>query len=687
MRKYLEKILFILIIATFFAPLVISPGHFIFPFIVPKIVTLRSIILLMMGLYLLLLFLNWERYRIRSSATTIVVLLSLVSMAASTFIGVDWQRSFWDNHERMLGLFTVAHYVLFYFIITSAVKEEQDWRWLFRAFLFAGGIVMTIALIQKIQPQFLLNKGSVRSVATLGNAIYVGAYGMFLAFLAALLFLYEEKRTWKIYAAIGGALGLVGIFASGTRGVFLGIIGGGAALCLWYFFVFKSHKKVRAVCGGLLVLGIVLAGVLFSFRETTFVRHLPIVGPLLNTNFSTGTAKTRFMAWSIGIDAWKEKPIFGWGPNNYYYAFNKYYRPEFLRSGYGETWFDSAHNATVNMLAIQGTFGIITYLALFIVPGWVLFRRWKKGGLDPHLPGFGIAFLVAHYIQQFFVFEDPTSYLYFFFFLAFLNRAISYGSPQLRKAENEHDRRVPVGVFGLVCLASLFLIFVTNINPARANMSSLETLRSVYNAKDDATERYKDAINIPTPHIDDLRIDFARSVAATFPDYVKAGKQEYAKTLLEFAYGELKKNLELHPLDIRIHLQLTQMAQMAYEVTRNPEYILEAERFVTDGLSKSPHRQQMFYSLAGVKFQLQKKDEAIELLEQARQDDRTIGESWWRLALVYKHTGDTAKAIALIEEAKQAGVTFDAQGDAIIASILPAPVSPESVNGTAPESP
>ena len=174
MQKTLEKILKIVIGITFFVPILVLPTAYIFPFIVPKIIYFRSLVLVMFGLYLILLFSNLEKYRPRFSWVNIAVLLFFISFIISTFVGVDWYKSFWDNHERMLGLFTIFHYVVYYFIITTVVRDWSEWKWLIRTFLLAGSIVMFIGVLQRyVNPELLLNRGGTRVSSTLGNAIYL----------------------------------------------------------------------------------------------------------------------------------------------------------------------------------------------------------------------------------------------------------------------------------------------------------------------------------------------------------------------------------------------------------------------------------------------------------------------------------------------------------------------------------
>jgi len=120
--RILEKIIRGGLLASFFVPLVLFPTSFIFPFIVPKIVIFRSLVAILLGAYVLLLIVAWQNYRPRFTLLSAAVGLFFLSFIASTFAGVDWYHSFWDNHERMLGLFTLAHYIAYYLIATRAAQ-------------------------------------------------------------------------------------------------------------------------------------------------------------------------------------------------------------------------------------------------------------------------------------------------------------------------------------------------------------------------------------------------------------------------------------------------------------------------------------------------------------------------------------------------------------------------------------
>lgn len=681
MASYLNKAIKILICLTFFVPLFLVPTSFIFPFIVPKILAFRSLVLLMLGAYLLLLQVNWRKYKITFNWIDCAVLFFFTSFAVSTFVGVDWYKSFWDNHERMLGLFTIFHFVVYYFIVSKAVEGWKEWRVLLRVFLFAGLIVMFIGMIQKANPDFLLNRDSDRVSATLGNAIYYSGYGLFLLFVGLLLAIKEKagenilrlrsgQAFWFWYAVVGGVFGFLGIFWGGTKGTFLGLVISGIILLFTYLFTAREQKKLKYIAFGLIFLILVALGILFNFRRTNFVQDIPAVGNLMNISLG-GTTETRLMAWDVAIKAWQEKPVFGWGPNNYYYAFNKYYNPKFLEHGWGETWFDNAHSAVMNTLAVQGTVGFLSYFLLFIVSAVILIKSFLAGRLDKHVLAVGLAFLAGHFVHNATVFENPTSYLYFFFFLAFINSlsSISYNLSPIKKTEQKH---FSVGLLTIITFIILLIIYSTNINPARANMSSFNTMRALYNNPIAGIEVYKKTITIPSPHIDDIRNDFARVIneitTAMMSSKMDIGK---IKEILNIALQESQKNRELHPLDIRIHLQQAQLNSLYTLISNNANYLLEAEKNLMDALAISPKRQQIQYMLAMVELQLNKPQEAVRLLEDSIANDDKIGEGWARLIYVYSQTGQKEKAVAFLEEAKNKSISFDERLQGIINMALP----------------
>lgn len=642
-----------LIYASFFMPLVIATGTFllpgfIFPFIVPKIVFFRSIVLLLTGVFLILYFTNKKQVDVKFKSIHLVVLGFFLAFALSTFFGVDWYRSFWDNHERMLGLFTVFHYVLFYFLLTVFVDTQVQWRRLWRAFLWCGSLVMIIGVVQKVVPDFLLNSNNPRVSATLGNAIYYSGYGLFLFFAGLFLAFSETEKHYKYLAVTGSFLGFLGILFGGTRGTLVGLFVGGLVVLLSFLLSYKRDLRLAKISGGILLSGLLLLGILFAFRETQLVQGIPGIGRLIGSSLESTTASTRVMAWRIALRAWQEYPVLGWGPNTYFYAFNQFYNPDFLSFGWGETWFDNAHNVVMNTLATQGLVGVLAYLTLFGVPLFWLLREYRRGKIEPIFFALTAGFLVAHFVHNLFVFENPTSYLYFFFFLAFVHWLLS----SLEKpavVEKSKDKVVSWSLLLGVSVVVLFFVNATNISTARANIGTLKTVRSFFNGEQ-PLEKYKAVAAISSPHQDDIREDIARTIVQVAPQYHGKGASDIAKEILIFGFEELEKNRKLHPRDIRSAITQAQIAHLIGSLGFG-DYLSRQEMILEEALSYSPGRQQLVYMLSPTKAILGKTDEAIAMLQESIDSNPRITESWWRLAYIYEALGNRKQAQALIREA------------------------------------
>ncbi len=663
MQRLIQRCILGLGALAFLVPLLVFPQDYIFPFIVPKILFFRTIVLLMVFGYGLLLAIDRKRYMPRKAPLVFAVGAFLLSWLLSTIFGVDSYQSLWNNHERMLGLFTLLHFGAYFIVLSSVIRSRADWRFLERIFLAIGTLVMLLALRQKIDPEWFLNKGSSRVSATLGNPIYLSGYGLFTLALGVWMYVdaFKTNASYKLVYLITAFLGFLGIFMGGTRGTLLGLFAGLAvafALILWKY---RSVARVRQVTIGALVAGCALLGVLFFFRQTEFVRNIPSIGPLLNTQLSEGTASTRLMAWGVAVDAWKVRPIFGWGPNNYYYAFNEFYRPEFLRFGYSETWFDNAHNVIMNTLATQGILGVGAYLFLF---GAALFTI-RKGFNDDRI-SFPLAvvfagFTVAHFVHNLFVFENPTSYLYFFFFLALL-MGLVYNVPE--SSSQTTDRAAfPWAVFGVLGCVILLLIYSTDINPKRANQAALHAIQALYSSPTTALSSYKQALSIPSPHVDDIRNDVGRVIGEIVPQLIQAKQNELAKEMLSTAYSELEKNIVLHPRDVRARIQLATMAQLYAQYFNDATYIAKAETLLKDAIPYSPRRQQLAFALAPIEASLGKFAEAETLLQGAVEQDPQISEAWIRLLWLYEATNQQDALQKTFTLAKEHGINLGTIGE------------------------
>jgi hypothetical protein len=254
------------------------------------------------------------------------------------------------------------------------------------------------------------------------------------------------------------------------------------------------------------------------------------------------------------------------------------------------------------------------------------------------------SFFIGHFVHNIFVFENPTSYLYFFFLLGYVQYLVRASQGVTLK-----DMNTPIsyGKIGGVAFVVLLFVFTTNINPAKANMATLDAIQGLYQGTGE--ELYEEATTIPTPHIDDVRNDFARSIHTVAPQYEQIGETERAISLLRLGVAELEKNKSLHPLDIRVHLMQANLYQQLATLTGETQYVLEARDTLEVALALSPDRQQVLFTLASVEQQLGNLDRFGELLYTAWELDPVVGEPWVRLLSYYGGTQQFEKAVALLE--------------------------------------
>ncbi len=664
MQRILERVILGLGAIAFLVPLMVFPSDYIFPFIVPKILFFRSVVLVMIGVYSVLLFSDVKAYAPKKIALVFVLCAFLFSWLLSTIFGVDPYQSLWNNHERMLGLFTLLHYGAYALILSSVIRKKEDWRFLERVALGVGSLVMLLAVRQKIDPEWFLNRGATRVSATLGNPIYLSGYGLFILALGVWMFFEDTVAKMSVrYAYLVGAfLGFLGIFMGGTRGTLLGVFSGLGIISILTLWKYRFDAKVRRPALGVIALGVIVLALLVSFRQTSFIREIPSLGPLLNTELSEGTASTRLMAWKVAFEAWKAKPVFGWGPNNYYYAFNEFYRPEFLRFGYGETWFDNAHNVIMNTLATQGVLGVASYLGLFAAAVYTIFRLVKSGRINSATAIVMVGFTVAHLVHNLFVFENPTSYLSFFFFLALLAGYVMGEHAKTGEAKKAISWPSVLGA-GIIVL---LLLYSTDISPKRANQSALKTVQAVYGNPQAAIALYDETLAIPTPHIDDVRNDVGRVMGEVAGPLAEQKQKELAEAFLVKAALELEKNHTLHPRDVRINIQLASLFEQQAVLTGKQSYLVQAEEIMQQAIPFSPKRQQLAFTLATIKTRLGKFAEAEALLQGAVESDPKIRESWIRLLWLYDVTSQKEAVKKTLDLAVSSGIDLGATREELI---------------------
>ena len=365
---------------------------------------------------------------------SVTVFTAILELAC--FFSYNFQAAFWSNYERGEGGFQMLHYYLFFLLLVLIFNGEKDWKNLFRFSLVSAGIMIIYGLLGDYSVAGFIGPYSGgaapanwwhalidgRFEGTLGNPAYVDPYLIFSMFFTAYLWL-SSKLEGKLTALKSWGYGILLVvflffFALGqTRGAFLGLVVGIFALVLYLIFSNKGNtRKWGAVALGVFI---ILGLGLYAVRNTQVVQQLP-EGRLLQISFSDASAQTRFWVWGAAWQGFLQRPVLGWGPENFTPVFDKFFNPNFYAPGQNtETWFDRAHSVFFDYLSETGVLGLLSYLAIFAVFYWEFFKKAHKHAVSHLQKGLVLAIPIAYLVQGVAIFDVFPMYISLFTFLAF----------------------------------------------------------------------------------------------------------------------------------------------------------------------------------------------------------------------------------------------------------------------------
>ncbi len=495
-----QAIPFITILAVI-TPFVMFDSFF-FPFITGKAFYFRILVEVMALLYVFHIIFD-KSVRPRWSPVMWMATIFTGILGLATIVSADPLRSFWSNYERMEGYILFLHLFAYFLIAGSVMKYHEGWwKWFFRASLAMSVIVGVDAFTD-----FYGNPDSIgyRIFGNLGNSSYLGMYAL-ASFFIALFFIIRRlnRRVSKptegawvsvtVYSIIA-VFNLVVLFNTGTRGSFVGLVGGVFVAALLIAIFDRKHKALRIIGISLIGLSIVFVLALGLGRNTSFVKNSDMLSRFseLVTFDVKGVldtqGKARSQLWSIAWDGVKDKPVLGWGLDNFHLVFAKHYDPVISNQ---EQWFDRSHNVFMDWLTQAGFLGLISYLSLF---GGSLYVIWKRreeqeakqagdttGSMSMSERAIITGGFVAYLGHNLFVFDNLTSYVLFFSVLAFLHQySLRKKMPELEEPKTGYVEFSPMtlSVVSLVAIIGFFyILYVGNIKPVLANLDVIGSLRT-----------------------------------------------------------------------------------------------------------------------------------------------------------------------------------------------------------------
>lgn len=480
-NNLLEYTVWLGIFLSLLTPLAVNL-KMMYPFMGPRLLFFMAVVEVMFFAWLALAIFD-KKYRPNKNAITLSVLAFIVIIFVSAAFGVDFEFSFWSNFERGMGLFMHLHIFAFFLVLSSFIKKHSDWMKVFSVISIIASAVALVS-IGNVCGFFEL-ADYYKNGSTLGNTSFMGSYLLVAIFFTFYGLLKSKKPTQYFYLTTFIIIAL-GILTNPGGRAMKGALLAGMILFVLLYYAFSHNKYIKNGCRVVVILGFLLSIVI---GVSAFIDGNPVREKI----FSLRGMAPRFTVWDISWQSFKERPILGWGIENYRVPFERHFEPKLLLQEYGgEVWFDRAHNIVFDSLVAFGLIGTIAFFMMFAVAIYSLWRYYLKKGGDIIAPAVFTSFFVAHFIQNLTVFDMIASYMLVFLALAF----ISFSTSEKEVVVDDNPKEVNLFVLLLITIAFAMTFVVGVAKPYNANHYGSASLSAPIDFED-TLDYFENAISVP----------------------------------------------------------------------------------------------------------------------------------------------------------------------------------------------
>jgi O-antigen ligase len=657
-----------------FTPLIVSP-LFYFPFVGPKSLFFMGLAEVIFFSWLILIFID-PRYRPKFNLLLLALIFYLFIFILASIFGVNPSYSFWSKHERMTGILMQLHLFGFFLVLSSTFNKE-DFKNLFSVSIFVAILAGVFAILSIEDP-------TKRGGGPLGNESFLGTYLLFNIFFA--LYLYFSSIDWKknfgliSFFILSFFLLLTGVnlkgqsflsslflifYKSGARAAKISLYG--AIFLLFLLWLISQKKKSLKIFGFLILIPsfILISFALYSimFQPMSFFRQL--------IEKEIGSFGGRFYVWEIARKGFLERPWLGWGPENFEFAFLKYYNPCFGTEECGsDIWYDRAHNVIFDTLSTTGILGLISYFFLFFVSFYILWKNYLENKINFWPAGIFTSLLCAHFIQNLTVFDMVSSYMVFFLSLAFI------ASLEKEKEPSNEIKKPNILISCLLLLLFLICFFEFVIFPIKSSVlvigaipqikiipspkekierkdkfifvhqatTSNGALARVYLVPEERIQYYQEALKTSPLGKYQIREFFAENtIQFLLSEASSKVSLDEIKKELDFLVNELEKSIKENPIDFRAHLKLGEILNFYSQIDKTK--VSRGEEILRKAIELSPKNQQGYWQLSQNMLFQGKFDEALDLAQRALNLEPKLERSHYILIAVARASGklDLAK--------------------------------------------
>ena len=560
-----------------------------------------------------------SNYRPKFNIILNLFILFLISATLSMLFGADPAASFWSNHGRMLGILMHVHLFALFLVCSSFFKTPEEWHKVFTIALVIAVPVSIWGIAAYYNIHWILGIFDIFQIvpvgaaelsqggSTFGQTSFMGTYLLINLFIALYLIVHTANKPRIIYGLFFFIVFAGLMLNPGGRAMrgafFIGLI----LMGLIYFIFNSKQKYLRMGAVGALVSSFLLSFYLVfsTFQEESFVR-----AKIMSLRGMPG----RLVNWESAWQAIKERPLLGWGFENFDIALYKYYDPRVMLNvdGYvGEAWHDRAHNIIIDSLIANGFLGTALLFSLFISGCIVIWHYYlKENRIGFWEPTIITTLFFAHFIQNLTVFDMIGSYMLLFIVLAYA-ASLSAEKGKENTAKIREDVKRPA-IYSLIIILVIAVSFYASFyhfvyKPYKASLYTAQAIDET--RAENLTGIYSQAINTSPLGRQQIRKRLAQQVILLLNDQETEQLRAYIE-IVEYMTEELRKNTEVSPqhfryffLLARLYFQHKQILLLDMDHDDDKlEHVLqiasEAEKAFEKSIELSPNNVQAYWGLA-----------------------------------------------------------------------------------------
>ncbi|GEM_PF-2068586 len=574
----------------------------VFPFVTGKNFAFRILIEAAAVLWAGLMVLN-RRYRPRSSAILLSVLVFTVIVGLADMTGVNPYKSFWSNYERMEGYITILHLVVYFMILTSVLGTKKEWMLFFNIFVAVSAIVALYAYIIPSVGIVIPAYGG-RVSSTLGNPPFLASYLLLSVFLALIAWCNTARVYMKLLYLLIIALHLATIYLTATRGAILSVVAGVVVLGLFFIYAksgVTGQKILRKAVPLSMAAALLLPALWLGLDNREFVRgdrtYFPRSGDEKTLSrferMLTGrSVQSRLRAWEVAWSGVKERPALGWGQENLINVYSITPVP------YGDMmwgWMDRAHNIVLHWLVNAGFAGLFSYLLIFGGAFYCLRGAYRENIIAGNETAVIATALSVYFIQNLFIFDTISTYLIFFALLAYLSHIDNPGPLECAEPERIKLKFIAATVCALLFFSAA--VYFANYKPMKvAQLSNRMSAPSKgnYVSFSAISDDFSSALSYGTFGGPEITIKMYKVSTFILNNKLFTGKN--VSKFIEMTLKRMKRLVSADPTNLTYWTYLIKLYQKT--AFFDPSFIARGESLIKQCLRINPDYEWLYYALA-----------------------------------------------------------------------------------------